>query len=174
MKKIFIIILLAIPLLAKLKPEEKPIKKYQPLYADVMQEIKRREGLRLEKYRCPAGVETIGYGFTGDIPDVITVSESIQMLHEIFEQHFRLAEKEFPNLKRHQHLAIAMLTYNIGWNRLKSYELYQKIQNNEPVWNDWFQIRFYRSYGKMIESSNLKKARLYELKLWQGDDSWEN
>lgn len=174
MKKILIIVLLAVPLLAKLKPEEPKVKKWQPLYSDVMQELKRREGLRLEKYICPAGVPTIGYGFTGDIPDTITVKESIQKLHEIFEEHFRTAEKEFPELKRHQHLAIAMLAYNIGWNRLKNYKLYQKFKNNEPVWNDWYQIRFYRSNGKMVESRNLKTARLYELKLWQGDDNWDN
>lgn len=137
-------------------------------YTDVMQEIKRREGLRLEKYICPAGVETIGYGQTGAIPDSIKLMEAINMLHETFETHYQQAQKEFKGLQRNQYLAIAMLTYNIGWSRLRSYKLYNKIKENKAVWSDWYQIRFYKSNGKYIESENLKKARLFELAIFKG------
>jgi len=177
--RIAVIIVLAIPILLKLIPKDnEPIKfsekkTFVPIYSDVMKEIKRREGLRLEKYKCPAGVETIGYGFTGcNIPDTMTVLQAIDSLHSIFETHYKLAQKEFPELQRNQHLAISMLTYNIGWSRFKSYRLYKVIKAGQPVYKDWYQIRFYKNRsGKTIESENLKQARIFELCLWQEEYS---
>lgn len=180
-QRILLIIILLIPVLLKFIPidkatnEQKCIevkKSYVPIYSEVMQEIKRREGLRLIKYKCPAGVETNGYGFTGNIPDTMTVLQAIDSLHSIFEKHYKLAQKEFPELQRNQHLAISMLTYNIGWARFKSYRLYKKIKSGQPIYSDWYQIRFYKNTsGKTIESENLKAARLFELCLWQEDYS---
>lgn len=47
--------------------------------------IRKSEGLRLQAYRCPAGILTIGYGHTG--PDVsegkrITFDEAERLLHD--------------------------------------------------------------------------------------------
>lgn len=137
-------------------------------YNSVMSEIKRREGLRLEKYVCPAGKPTIGYGQTGDIPDTVTKGQAIQMLHETFEEHYSFAQKEFPTLKRNQHLAVAMLTYNIGTTRFKNTKVYKKLKSgNTDVSSEWLTIKFYRTpKGRYKESPNLIQAREFEIALF--------
>ena len=46
--------------------------------------IKEFEGCRLSAYRCPAGVVTIGYGYTGNVKmgDVISQERAEQLLKQ--------------------------------------------------------------------------------------------
>ena len=81
--------------------------------------IKRSEGLRLEAYRCPAGVLTIGYGSTG--PHVkqgmtITPGQAERLLHEDlarFESGVTNCLCGAPT-NSNQFSAMVSLAYNIG------------------------------------------------------------
>lgn len=87
--------------------------------AEGLRLIKHYEGLRLEAYRDPVGILTVGYGHTG--PDVypgmvITESQAEQMLRERlaleFEPGVRLALTKRP--LQHEFDAMVSLAYNIG------------------------------------------------------------
>lgn len=75
--------------------------------------IKKFEGLRLEAYRCQAGVWTIGYGHTrGVSPGMkITADEAERLLDE----DLRPVVASLPEgLNANQRAALASLCFNIG------------------------------------------------------------
>ncbi len=75
--------------------------------------IKEFEGLRLEAYRCPAGVWTIGWGHTsGVVPgQKITEAEAERLLDE----DLRPVLAALPaGLTENQRAALASLCFNIG------------------------------------------------------------
>lgn len=78
--------------------------------------IEEFEGLRLEAYRCPAGVLTIGYGHTGDVKEGQRITKhqaEVILEYDLtkFEQAVtRLAPKANPN----QFSACVSLAFNIG------------------------------------------------------------
>lgn len=50
---------------------------------EMLEQIKKWEGLRLTAYLCPSGVRTIGYGHTsGTFPDTITIEQAHKYLQE--------------------------------------------------------------------------------------------
>jgi lysozyme len=81
--------------------------------------IKRAEGLRLDSYRCPAGVATVGYGHTGPdvrIPMTITPGEAERLLREDlarFENGVTNCLGGCPT-NSDQFSAMVSLSYNIG------------------------------------------------------------
>lgn len=81
--------------------------------------IKRAEGLRLDSYRCPAGVATIGYGHTGPdvrIPMTITPGMAERLLHDDvsrFETGVTACIGNAPTTSN-QFSACVSLAYNIG------------------------------------------------------------
>ena len=81
--------------------------------------IKSAEGLKLDSYRCPAGVATVGYGHTGPdvrIPMTITPGEAERLLHEDLARF----ENGVTNClggcatNPNQFSAMVSLSYNIG------------------------------------------------------------
>lgn len=101
--------------------------------------IKRYEGLRLEAYRDPAGVWTIGYGHTGPVrgkplgPGVtITRAEAEQMLRQRVDY---LTEKIQNKLQRpaqpHELAALISFSYNVGLNALFNSSLWKAFQRGD-------------------------------------------
>ncbi len=135
-------------------------------YNIVIAELKRREGLKLVKYICSGGHRTIGFGQTRCKSRKITEVRANEMLNKSFKEHYQRAQKEFPGLSDNKYLAIALLTYNVGWQKLRSFRLYHQMKKDSIRITEWAQIRFYRVKGKLVESENLKQARLFELKLY--------
>lgn len=80
--------------------------------------IKASEGLRLQSYRCPAGIWTIGYGHTGiDVePNQLIYVERAEALLakdvERFEKGVGKRLKRVPT--GNQFAAMVSLAYNIG------------------------------------------------------------
>jgi lysozyme len=82
--------------------------------------IKKYEGCKLKAYKCPAGVWTIGYGYTHDVKenDVITQDKAELLLYnEVLiicdklsklTQHYGLNENQFN--------AFISFYYNLGFN----------------------------------------------------------
>lgn len=91
------------------------------------------EGCRLEAYRCPAGVLTIGYGHTG--PDVregmtITASQAVALFNADIDKFARSVEAALDGvvLKQKQFDAVVSLAYNIGLGGLKKSTLCRKLK----------------------------------------------
>ena len=97
--------------------------------------IKGWGGCRLEAYRCPAGVPTIGYGHTG--PDVAQGLRITQAHAErLFEGDIARFEDELqrwmridsvPGLTQGQYDALLSFAYNTGITALRRSTLWRKV-----------------------------------------------
>jgi lysozyme len=96
--------------------------------------IKRFEGLRLEAYKCPAGVWTIGYGHTGDVKegDVITEHQADVIL-ELDCERFEIAVNHLaPRANDNQGSAMVCLAFNIGVAAFAKSSLLRKFKEGAP------------------------------------------
>jgi lysozyme len=74
------------------------------------------EGLRLEAYRCPAGVWTIGYGHTGDVKEGQKITKHMaEVILEYDLTRFEQAVTRLaPKATGPQFSAMVSLCFNIG------------------------------------------------------------
>ena len=99
--------------------------------------IRRFEGLRLQAYRCPAGVWTIGYGSTG--PDIVpglvwTLEQAEQRLQaqaQAFVSGTIALCPRLPQLEPLKMAAIADFAYNLGLSRLAGSTLRKRVNAND-------------------------------------------
>ena len=80
--------------------------------------IKKYEGCRLEAYKCPAGVWTIGYGHTGDVSEgmKITQTRATELLKkdlERFEKNIAKYDAKY-HWNQNQFDALVSFAYNLG------------------------------------------------------------
>lgn len=93
--------------------------------------IKQFEGCRLTTYKCPAGIDTIGYGHTG--PDVyagltITQEQADTLLAADLEKFSTGVDSAVKvPLNANQRGALISFAYNCGLNNLKHSTLIRKI-----------------------------------------------
>lgn len=136
--------------------------------------IKKYEGFKNHPYKCPAGVPTIGYGFThyrngqkvemSDNP--ITKKEAEILLDEILEEYedavIRNVETE---INQNQFDALVSFTFNLGEGNLSRSTLLRKINNNpnDPSIADEFK-RWNKAGGRVLKG--LKKRRNEEAYLY--------
>lgn len=134
--------------------------------------IKKYEGLRLQAYRCPAGVWTIGYGTThypngqavceGDMitADYAEALLNNYVIHEIHPVFTRLPYELSP----HQKEALASLIYNWGAQGFLKSKLYQALcrKDWESVCREW-------DYGYKNGLLGILKRRTEELALFMRD-----
>lgn len=94
--------------------------------------LKRAEGLRLEAYKCSAGVLTIGYGHTKDVEKGMKIS-ALQA-EELLKQDLAWAEKtvndEKLNLTQNQFDALVSFVFNVGAVRFRGSTLLKMIRVN--------------------------------------------
>ncbi|WP_417764674.1 lysozyme [Shewanella chilikensis] len=92
--------------------------------------IKEFEGLRLEAYKCPADVWTIGYGHTRAVVpgDVITEKEAEDFLSEDVEDA-EDAVNAYVDVKLNQNQfdALVSFVYNLGAGNFRSSTLLRKL-----------------------------------------------
>lgn len=95
--------------------------------------IRRWEGLRLKAYLCPANVWTIGYGHTKGVKpgDVWTPEQAEEALVEDARVHIEQTLVLCPTLDNERLSAIADFTFNLGAGRLKASSLRRRINNGE-------------------------------------------
>lgn len=100
--------------------------------------IKTFEGCRLEAYKCPANVWTIGYGHTGSTVHQglkITQAEADRLLKNDLVIHCNNVSKlvKVP-LNQNQFDALVSLEYNIGYGNFKNSTLLKLL--NQKKYNE--------------------------------------
>lgn len=115
--------------------------------------IKKLEGCRLEAYKCPAGIWTIGYGHTKGVKDgqIITQEQAEEFLREdlrIFEQAVESCVKV--PLSQNQFDALVSFCYNCGSGALKTSTLLRLLnEGNYSSAADQF-LRWNKAGGKVL------------------------
>lgn len=92
--------------------------------------IKSYEGLKLEAYKCPAGVWTIGYGHTKGVIEgqVITKDQADIFLKEDLSDAEKAVNKQNVLFTQNQFDALVSFTYNLGSGNLEMSTLLKKAK----------------------------------------------
>ena len=137
----------------------------------LIKDIKRREGLILHSYKCPAGFWTIGYGhqikdtnlkITKNIAEKLLIKDINKVSKELIKIY------QIKPIKAYILSSIAM---NIGLNKFKKSEMnISLIENNDSLlYNTLLKYCYYKNNnGKYIRSNNLyisRKNEVFLLKL---------
>lgn len=129
--------------------------------------IKQWEGLRLETYRCSAGVLTIGYGHTASvIPGMhITEAEAERLLMRdlaVFEAEVsRAVDVE---LTDNQFAALVSWTYNVGVSAMRGSTLIRKLNAGDFACVPGELARWNKIKG--VVAPGLSNRRAAEAGLW--------
>lgn len=91
--------------------------------------IKEAEGLRLDAYRCPAGVPTIGWGHTKGVKmgQRITLAMAEDLLVEDLSPIERLLNGLKINFRQEQFDALVSWIFNLGAGNFKGSTMYKRI-----------------------------------------------
>jgi|TARA_R100000700_G_C3112437_1_gene104881 lysozyme len=133
--------------------------------------IKKFEGCELESYKCPAGVWTIGYGYTKKVKegDVISKEEAEKLLREDIEEFEGYVKNlVHVDLEQCQYDALVSWVFNLGPTNLKSSTML-KVLNEKKYSEVPFQIkRWNKASGKVLDG--LVRRREAEALLFQGKE----
>jgi lysozyme len=135
--------------------------------------VKEFEGCKLNAYKCPAGIWTIGYGNTQyengkavKEGDVITLERAEQLLEIILIKFIQqVGELVKSNINQNQKDALTDFAYNCGVGNLKTSTLLKKV-NADPK-DKTIQAEFEkwtRANGKVLKG--LVKRRTAEANLY--------
>ena len=134
--------------------------------------IKKFEGCKLEAYKCPAGVWSIGFGFTKDVKegDVWSQTHAEEMLEiELEEYEGYINDLVDVPLEQHQFDALVAWVYNLGAGNLISSTLLMKLNagSYEDVPHEI--QRWNKAGGEVLEGLVRRRkaeALLFENKEW--------
>ena len=94
--------------------------------------IKSFESLRLEAYRCPAGIYTIGYGHTAGVRrgDVIDEQRAEYLLAEDLKKFEDVVNRECHGINQYQFDALVSFTFNVGTGNFQKSTLLKCVKAN--------------------------------------------
>lgn len=113
--------------------------------------IREFEGCRLEAYKCPAGVWTIGYGWTRPV-DGVRIHAGMKIAQETSERLLRVGADDYGRdvsrvvsapVNQNQFDALVDFAYNLGVSALSGSTLLRKLNSGDytgaaaefPRWN---------------------------------------
>ena len=136
--------------------------------------IKEAEGLRLDAYRCLAGVPTIGWGHTKGVRmgQHITVQMAEDMLVEDIGPIERLLNGLRINFRQEQFDALVSWIFNLGAGNFKSSTMYKRILENANDEEITDQLIKWTYSGKQ-QLPGLMKRRVAEANLFIGYDRYK-
>ena len=129
--------------------------------------IKKFEGLRLEAYRCPAGIPTIGYGTTKGVEMgiKITKDEAERLLKKDIEQFENgVLSRLRVKVNQNQFDALVSFTFNVGVGNLRISTLLRKINSSDFLGASNEFKRWVFAKGRRLKG--LERRRLMEAELW--------
>lgn len=132
--------------------------------------IKLFEGIRLNAYKCSAGVPTIGYGNTyypnGDkvkMGDTITLEQASELFDNLIVRYEQIVNNKLKvDVKQNQFDALVSHTYNTGGSTTL-FKLVNMNADKDKIKN-WFLTKYITANGKVLKG--LKNRRLKEWELF--------
>ena len=136
--------------------------------------IKEAEGLRLEAYRCPAGVPTIGWGHTKGVKmgQRITLAMAEDLLVEDLGPIERLLNGLKINFRQEQFDALVSWIFNLGAGNFKSSTMYKRILENATD-EDITDSLIKWTYSGKQQLPGLMKRRVAEANLFIGNERYK-
>lgn len=138
--------------------------------------IREKEGLRLKAYRCSAGVSTIGYGHTGDVPEgqEITKERAEGLLKTDVRQAASYVVSAVRECTEGQFIALVSLVFNVGPTAFKNSRLVAKlnagdIEGAADEFDNWVYAKNPKT-GKKEISLGLKARRADEKEMFLSDN----
>lgn len=131
--------------------------------------IKDFEGLRLNAYKCPASVPTIGYGHTKGVKmgQKITYEQAEDFLIEDIAPIERFLNGMSINFRQEQFDALVSWIFNLGLERFSSSTLFKRIISNASDEEITDQIvKWVYAGGQPLVG--LKRRRIAEANMWLG------
>jgi lysozyme len=122
--------------------------------------IKQFEGLRLEAYKCPADVWTIGYGHTNKVKqgDVITEGEAdILLALDVQEAERAVSSYVDVDINQNQFDALVSFVYNLGAGNFKSSTLLKKLNQGDYLGAANEFHRWNKAGGKVLRGLVLRR-----------------
>lgn len=129
--------------------------------------IKGFESLRLEAYRCPAGIWTIGYGHTAGVRrgDRIDERKAEQLLTEDLRESEAVVNRECPNVSQNQFDALVSFVFNVGETQFMRSTLLKCVKANPENVNIRYEFsRWNKAKGTVL--SGLIRRRKAEADLY--------
>ena len=128
------------------------------------------EGIRLNAYKCSAGVPTIGIGNTyypnGDkvkMGDTITLEQAKNLFDDLIVRYERIVESKLKvDVKQNEFDALVSHTYNTGGSTTL-FKLVNMEADKDKI-KDWFLTKYITANGKVLQG--LKNRRLKEWELY--------
>lgn len=129
--------------------------------------IKKYEGLRLEAYKCPAGVWTIGYGHTKGVVKGMKISK--EEAEQLLQQDVSVFELQVINtvgkLSDCKIDALVSFAYNVGIAAFRNSTLCRKVKANsdDPAIRNEFMKWIYAGGKKLqgLERRRKEEADVY-------------
>ena len=136
--------------------------------------IKEAEGLRLDAYRCPAGIPTIGWGHTKGVKlgQHITVQQAEDMLVDDIAPIERLLNGLKINFRQEQFDALVSWIFNFGEGKFKGSTMYKRIIANakdEEITDQL--VKWINAAGRPL--LGLMKRRVAEANLFIGYERYK-
>ncbi len=129
--------------------------------------IKGFESLRVEAYRCPAGVWTIGYGHIAGVKrgDRIDAQKAEQLLADDLRESEAVVSRECPGLSQNRFDALVSFVFNVGETQFLRSTLLKCVRANPANTNIRYELsRWTRSKG--VELAGLIRRRRAEADLY--------
>lgn len=149
-----------------------PIKKKEKYQIELaLIKLKQFEGLRLNVYEFPKGCYVIGYGHRlkkSEIFRNITIKQADSLLISDLNTNIKIIETN-TKYRGNKALALALLSFNIGHNKVLKSSLLNEINSNGNIGKTWFSYCKYKNKGKIIISKHLKTRRLFEYWLFSNN-----
>jgi lysozyme len=138
-----------------------------------IQLIKDFEGLKLESYKCPAGVWTIGYGHTKGVKPNVVIDQmrAEDLLIEDIAPIERMLNKLGINFRQECFDALVSWYFNLGEGAFRNSTLLKKIVADAPDEEITDQIvKWVNAGGKPLVG--LKRRRVAEANMFIGYDKY--
>lgn len=131
--------------------------------------IKKFEGCRLEAYRCPAGIWTIGYGHTKGVKEGQKITQ--EQAEELLRDDLRVYEQAVEScvkvpINQNQFDALVSFCYNCGGEALRTSTLLRLL--NESKYSEAGEqfLRWNKAGGKVL--AGLTRRREEEREMFLG------
>jgi lysozyme len=97
--------------------------------------VERFEGCKLEAYRCPAGVLTIGYGHTRDVKEgqKIAQHQADVILDSDLDTFAQAVRELCPKANANQTAALTSFAFNVGVTAFKNSTLRRKLNAGDTA-----------------------------------------